>query len=298
MSDAAAAGLQRLSAGPQRLSTEPPRLSAEPPRLSSEPTRLTTEQIAGLFDLSGKTALITGAAGVLGGTLAKGLALYGADICLTDLALPALEPLAGEIRSLRRRAVALACDVTEEAGVRGMVDAAAAEFGKVDILVTCAGISNRFPAEDFPPDEFDRVMRVNVRGTFLCCQAAARHMIARGGGKIITIGSVRGFLGSPVGNGGYTTSKGAVHLLTKQLATEWAKYHINVNSIAPTVFRTPLTQDVLGNEEASRWIVSRIPWGRTAEPDDFVGAAVYLASAASDFVTGFILSVDGGCVAG
>jgi gluconate 5-dehydrogenase len=264
----------------------------------SESARLTNEKLGGLFDLTGKTAVVTGAAGILGGFLAKGLALYGADVCLTDLGLPGLAPVVAEIESYGRRAITVACDVTDHAGVQAMMDAAIAELGKVDILVACAGINSRDVAEVLPIEEFDRVMGVNVRGTFLCCQAAARHMIGQSGGKIITIGSVRGFVGSPGGSASYTTAKGAVHLLTKQLATEWARYKINVNSIAPTVFRTPLTEDLLEDEEASRWVLSRIPWGRTAEVDDFLGAAIFLASAASDYVTGFILSVDGGCVAG
>ncbi len=264
----------------------------------SEPTRPTHEQLAGLFDLTGKAVVVTGAAGVLGGFLAKGLALYGADVCLADLAMAGLAPVVAEIESCGRRAITVACDVTDDADVRAMMDAAVAGLGKVDTLFTCAGINSRCAAEDVPIAEFDRVMRVNIRGTFLCCQAAARHMIPRGGGKIVTIGSVRGFVGSPGGSASYTTAKGAVHLLTKQLATEWARYKINVNSIAPTVFRTPLTEDLLEDEEASRWVLSRIPWGRTAELDDFLGGAVFLASAASDYVTGFILSVDGGCVSG
>jgi gluconate 5-dehydrogenase len=124
-------------------------------------------------------------------------------------------------------------------------------------------------------------------------------MIARGkGGKIITVSSIRGLLGHPAGYSAYGTSKGAVHLLTKQLATEWAKYHINVNSIAPCIFWTPLTQQVLDDPELYKIFMQRIPWGRAADPQDFMGATVYLASAASDFVTGDILMVDGGSSAG
>jgi NAD(P)-dependent dehydrogenase (short-subunit alcohol dehydrogenase family) len=142
------------------------------------------------------------------------------------------------------------------------------------------------------------VMDVNVKGTWLCCTAAGRYMIRQGGGKIVTVGSVRGFLGHPAGYGAYGTSKGAVHLLTKQLATEWAKYNINVNSIAPSVFYTPLNTPIMQDKELSELFLSRIPMHRFGQPDELVGASVFLASPASDYVTGVILSVDGGAVAG
>jgi NAD(P)-dependent dehydrogenase (short-subunit alcohol dehydrogenase family) len=174
------------------------------------------------------------------------------------------------------------------------------DFGKVNIMVTVAGTAgNRQPAETFDIDEWQKVMDVNVRGTLLCAKyAGAEYIKQGGGGKVITIGSVRGFLGHPGGYAGYGTSKGAVHLLTKQLATEWAKHRINVNAIAPSIFWTPLTQQVRDNPEMVKIFMARIPMGRAAELDDFVGAAVYLSSPASDYVTGLILSVDGGAVAG
>jgi gluconate 5-dehydrogenase len=179
-----------------------------------------------------------------------------------------------------------------------MVDKVMAEFGHIDILVTAAGIANRFPAEEFPVAEFERIMTANVTGTFLCAQKAGQQMIKQGYGKIITIGSVRGYLGHPGGYAAYGTTKGAVHLLTKQLATEWAKYHINVNCIAPCIFWTPLTQQVLEDEKLKQIFLSRIPWGRAAVPDDMIGPIVFYSSAASDFITGTILPVDGGSVAG
>jgi gluconate 5-dehydrogenase len=142
------------------------------------------------------------------------------------------------------------------------------------------------------------VMDSLVKGTYLCCQSAGRQMIEQGGGKIITVGSVRGEFGHPGGYSAYGTAKGAVHLLTKQLSTEWAKYQINVNSIAPCIFWTPLTQQVIEDPELKKVFLSRIPWGRVADPQDFIGAVVFLASAASDFVTGEIMAVDGGSTAG
>jgi NAD(P)-dependent dehydrogenase (short-subunit alcohol dehydrogenase family) len=263
-----------------------------------ETARMSNEEIAALFDLSGRAAVVTGAAGVLGATLARAFAAYGADVALLDLQPGMMADLAHEVRALGRTALCLGCDVVDPSAAASAIDEAIRTFGKLDILVTAAGISDRVPAEDFPIDRWQRVMDVNVRGTFACAQAAARHMIPAGGGKIITIGSVRGFIGVPAGNAAYTTSKGAVHLLTKQLATEWARHHINVNCIAPAIFATPLTKDLFENETVKSDMLARIPLGRPGVPDDFVGAAVYLASGASNYVTGVILSVDGGSVAG
>jgi NAD(P)-dependent dehydrogenase (short-subunit alcohol dehydrogenase family) len=263
-----------------------------------EKAPMSNDQIAALFDLTGRTAVVTGAAGVLGSTLAHAFAAYGADVALVDLEPEAMADLADEVRALGRKAACLRCDVVDVDSVASAMNETVRTFGRLDILVTAAGISDRMPAEVFLIERWQRVMDVNVRGTFACAQAAARHMIPAGGGKIITIGSVRGFLGVPAGNAAYTTSKGAVHLLTKQLATEWARYRINVNCIAPSLFLTPLTQDVFESEKMRSDMLSRIPWGRPGVPVDFVGPAIYLASSASDYVTGAILSVDGGSVAG
>ena len=265
----------------------------------AEPARKSVDALKKLFDVSGKVAVVTGGGGALGQALAKGLAVYGADVAVLDLKLELMDGIVAEIKGLGRRAAAYACNVADEPSVKAAVDGAAKEFGKIDILVTTAGIAgNRQPAETFDINEWQKVQDVNVRGTLLCCKHAAGYMIKQGGGKVVTIGSVRGFLGHPGGYAGYGTSKGAVQLLTKQLATEWAKYHINVNSIAPAIFWTPLTQQILDDPKMYELFMQRIPWGRAAVPDDFVGAVVYLASDASDFVTGHILSVDGGAVIG
>jgi len=261
------------------------------------PGRLSREEIAGLFRLTGRVALITGGGGALGGAIARALAVHGADVAVADLRATDLDPVVEEVTDIGRRGVAVVCDVVDELQVEQMIDTVVGTLGRLDILVTAAGVANRIPFESMPVEEWQRIQDVNVRGTFLCAQKAALQMIKQGSGKIITIGSVRGFQGNPGGYSGYTTSKGAVHALTKQLAAELAKYHINVNSIAPCIFWTPLTKQVLEDQALYQFHMSRIPWGRAGVPDDFVGAAVFLASPASDFMTGAILNVDGGWLA-
>lgn len=268
--------------------------------MAEETPRKTVEELRKIFDLTGKVAVVTGAGGTLGHALCRGLATYGADIAGWDIKTEIMEDMAAEVKDVGRKVTTTAVDVTKEDSVKAAMDQVIKDFGKVNILVTTAGISgNRQPAETFDIDEWQRVMDVNVRGTMICAKhAGAQYIKQGGGGKVITIGSVRGFLGHPGGYAAYGTSKGAVHLLTKQLATEWAKYKINVNSIAPSIFWTPLTQQVRDDPEMVKIFMARIPLGRAAELDDFVGACVYLASEASDYVTGHILSVDGGAVAG
>jgi NAD(P)-dependent dehydrogenase (short-subunit alcohol dehydrogenase family) len=266
--------------------------------MAEETPRKSVEELRKIFDLSGKVAVVTGAGGTLGHALSKGLAVFGADVACWDIKTDIMDDVVSEIQGLGRKAVASAVDVTDDASVKAAMESVVKDFGKVNIMVTVAGTAgNRQPAETFDIDEWQKVM--NVRGTLLCAKyAGAEYIKQGGGGKVITIGSVRGFLGHPGGYAAYGTSKGAVHLLTKQLATEWAKYKINVNAIAPSIFWTPLTQQIKNDPEMVKIFMQRIPLGRAAELDDFVGAAVFLASPASDYVTGLVLSVDGGAVAG
>jgi gluconate 5-dehydrogenase len=253
-----------------------------------------------MFDVTGKVAIVTGGSGAFGGAAAKALAAFGADIAMSSRNPENLERAADELRALSEHEVlSIPCDATDEASVAAMVAETVEKLGHVDILVTGSGVTNRYPAEEYPIDEWQKVIDSLVRATFISCQAAGREMIKQGGGgKIITVGSLRGELGHPGGYAGYVTAKGAVHLLTKQLATEWAKYKINVNSIAPCVFWTPLTQPILDDPKLYEVFMQRIPLKRAAELNDLIGAVVYLASAASDMVTGDILMVDGGATAG
>jgi gluconate 5-dehydrogenase len=256
------------------------------------------DKIRDLFDLTGKVAIVTGGSGAFGQAAAKGLAAFGADVVITGRHADTLDAAAAGISQAGTKVIPIPCDATDADKVEAMVARTVDELGHVDVLVTASGVANRFAAEEFPIDEWQKVMDSLVKGTYVCCQAAGKRMIAQGNGKIITVGSIRGELGHPGGYSAYGTAKGAVHLLTKQLATEWAKYHINVNSIAPCIFWTPLTQQVLDDPKLYQIFMQRIPWGRAADPQDFIGATVYLASAASDFVTGDILMVDGGSLAG
>lgn len=255
-------------------------------------------KISQMFDLKDKVVIITGGAGSLGSGLAEGLAIHGCDVVVTGRTIETLNEAVKKVEAVGKRALAVTCDVTNEEDNNEVVRQTIEKFGRVDILITVAGIAKRFAAEEFPTDDFDRIMDINVKGTFLACKAASKAMIKQGHGKIITISSVRAFAGHPGGYAAYGTSKGAINLLTKQLATEWAKYNINVNSIAPTIFWTPLTQEVLEDEKLKQIFLSRIPLGRAAVVEDMIGAAVYFSSNASDFITGQVLYVDGGCTAG
>jgi NAD(P)-dependent dehydrogenase (short-subunit alcohol dehydrogenase family) len=249
-----------------------------------------------MFDLSGKVAVVAGGGGGFGHAQALGLADAGADVIVASRKLEHLEPIAKEIQGKGRKSLAIAVDVSEEKSVAAMVDTVLKEFPRIDILVNAHGISIRKPAETFPIDEWQQVMDINTRGTFLCCQAVGQEMIKQKSGRIINLSSVRGRYGLPANYAAYCASKGAVDTLTRTLACEWAKHNVLVNAVAPTVVETPLTMtpEALLNPDFAKSMKARIPMGRWALPEDIVGATIFFASPASNFITGQILYIDGG----
>lgn len=250
------------------------------------------------FSLKGKVALVTGSGGVIGATIAQGYLSAGASVAISDKDEAKVEAVVDRLGS-DGDVIGAPCDVTDPASLERAVADVVDRFGKIDVLCTAAGLATRTPAADLSVEEYDGIMNVNVKGTFLAAQAVARTMIERGeGGKITTIGSVRGLVGHPLGYVSYGTSKGAVHMLTRQLATEWAEHGINVNAIAPSVVNTPIGAYILKDPAIRDLFMSRIPFNRSMEPDELVGTAIYLASKASNFVTGQVLFVDGGSTAG
>ena len=250
-----------------------------------------------LYDLAGKVALVVGVGGI-GRAQALGFARQGATVVAADLMLERSESVAEEVRRLGRDALAVAVDVTDEHSVAGMVQETLAAFSRIDVLVNAAGISIRRPdSTAFPVEEWQQVMNVNITGTFLCCQAVGRVMIEQGGGKIINMSSVRGRYGAPRGAAAYCASKGAVDSLTRTLAVEWARHNVTVNALAPTVVETEFTRDLLEHPEGAARLRASIPLGRWAQPEDIVGPTLFLASPASDFVTGQIIYIDGGLTA-
>jgi gluconate 5-dehydrogenase len=241
----------------------------------------------GLFDLGGRRALVTGSSQGIGLALARGLADAGAAVVLNGRSAEKLEAvdLAGADR--------LAFDVTDHAAVRAAIDGFEASTGPIDIVVNNAGVQHRTPLEDFAAEDFERLMRSNVSGVFNVAQACARHMIERGRGKVINIASVNALLARAT-IAPYTATKGAVANLTKGMATDWARHGLNCNAIAPGYMRTPLNEPLWSDPAFNEWLEKRTPAGRWGEPEELVGACVFLASDASSFVNGQVLYVDGG----
>ncbi|MFS8113754.1 SDR family oxidoreductase [Rhizobium jaguaris] len=246
-----------------------------------------------LFDLKGRRALVTGSSQGIGFALAQGLAGAGAELVLNGRDA---EKLATAAAKLDGTVHVLPFDVTDHQASRNAIDKFEAETVAIDILVNNAGMQFRTPLEDFPADAFERLLRTNISSVFNVGQAVARHMIKRGAGKIINIASVQTALARP-SIAPYTATKGAVGNLTKGMATDWAKYGLQCNAIAPGYFDTPLNAALVADADFSAWLEKRTPAGRWGRVEELIGACVFLASDASSFVNGHVLYVDGGITA-
>lgn len=246
----------------------------------------------GLFDLTGKTAVVTGAGRGLGAAVALGLAEAGADVALVTNSTPA-DKTADAVRALGRKAITIQADVSDRSKLAGIIDRSLEELGRIDILVNNAGIIRRTPAAEHSYEDWQAVIDVNLNSVFVLSQLAGKHMIEQGSGKIINIASMLSYQGG-INVPGYTSSKHAVAGLTKALASEWAGKGLQVNAIAPGYMSTDNTEALREDPVRSTQILQRIPAGRWGSSEDLIGPAVFLASAASDYMNGHILAVDGG----
>ena len=249
-----------------------------------------------LFSLKDKTALITGSSEGIGFALANGLAEAGAHIVINGRDQEKLSSAARKLKEKHNLVDQLSFDVTNYQQVKEKIDDYHKNNGQIDILVNNAGMQHRGPLEDFPPEMFEKLMQTNVSSIFNVGQAVARHMIEKGNGKIINIASVQTMLARP-GIAPYTTTKGAVANITKGMATDWAGKGLQINAIAPGYFETKLTAALVADPEFSAWLEKRTPAGRWGKVEELVGVCIFLSSAASSFVNGQTIFVDGGITA-
>lgn len=246
------------------------------------------------FRLDGRVALVTGASSGIGAHLAGTLAAAGARVVLAARRAERLEQLAQALPG----SVAVACDLSDDGELARLVETALSACGRIDVLVNNAGATEVVPAEEQHPDQFRRILAVNLTAPFLLTQLVGRHMLASGGGVVVNIASVLGMRGvGQIPQAGYAASKGGLINLTRELAAQWARRGIRVNAIAPAWFPSEMTGDMFADEGGQRWIRRRTPMGRPGELDELDGALLFLASDASAYVTGQVLAVDGGWTA-
>jgi len=252
-----------------------------------------------MFRVDDKVAVVIGGAGGIGEALAHGLAYHGAKVVVASRSLPKLEQVALKIQSeTKSEAVAFKVDVTDEQSVVRLAEQVVSKFGTVDILVNSQGVNLKKPATEFPVADWDFMFNINVKGIMLACREFGKVMVEKKKGKVINLSSVRGARATLWGgNEAYCATKGAVDMITRALASEWAPYNINVNAIAPSWVATKLAEQTLKDPERLKRGLANVPLKRVASTEDMVGACVFLASPASDFITGQILYLDGGLTA-
>lgn len=248
------------------------------------------------LELHGKTAVVIGGTSGIGRAIAHGLAEAGADVVPTSRRIDQVEAAAKEIESFNRRSLRVASDVSDRESIENVLSETVKAFGKVDILVNSAGRTKRAPTIDFSEEDWNDILETNLTGTLRSCQIFGHHMLERGYGRIINIASLSTFV-SLFEVAAYSASKAAVASLTKSLAIEWSSKGVNVNAIAPGVFRTALNEKLLDESERGREFQLRTPMKRFGKVEELAGAAVFLASDAASFVTGEVLVVDGGFLA-
>ena len=252
--------------------------------------------MSNLFDISGKIALVTGSGQGIGLTLARGLALAGCKVVINDRIKTRLNHTMGKFHKEGLCAHGSAFDVTHEAEVNEHINSIEKEVGPISILVNNAGIQIRSPLEDFKLSDWQKIIDVNLTGAFIVSKAVSKYMIKRKGGKIINICSVQSELARP-SIAPYTASKGGLRNLTRGMATDWGRYNIQVNGIAPGYFKTEMTKALYEDEKFDTWLRSRTPANRCGDPEELIGSLIFLSSRASDYVNGQLVYVDGGMTA-
>jgi gluconate 5-dehydrogenase len=254
--------------------------------------------MADLFGLGGKIAVVLGGGGGIGESVALGLSQQGARVAIASRNLMKLEEKAKKMQAdTSNEVVAFQVDVNDEKSVAQLVDRIISKFGTVDILVNVQGANVKRAAVEFPMEDWEMIFKVNVEGTMMSCKHFGKVMVEKKSGKIVNTSSVRGIRGHPGGNSGYCATKGAVDMITRALALEWAPHNVHVNAVAPSLVATELAAVTLGDPERLKKYIASVPLGKVANPEDVVGPFLFLASPASDFMTGQVIYVDGGLTA-